>query len=1801
VLERGEAWADYPIAITVDDFGDKFSLIAHTDRRLSGSRVLEYLSCALQALTEALENAPRTPVHELAVVPAAERRRILEDFNGTEVLCPIDRLIQEEFEAQVQRAPDAVAVVCEGERLTYSELSVRANQLAWYLRTKGIGPDERVGIYTERSLEMIVGILGVLKSGGAYVPLDPRYPAERIAYMLADAAPRIVLIQERLRTQLPVSDVKPIALDSQWDEICRQSSTNITSGAVGAHPGDLAYVIYTSGSTGKPKGVMIEHRNVLLLWHGLNRLYDQVGRCLRIALNAPINFDASVQQLVQLLSGRTLYLVPDDTRRDPERMLRFIEEHEIEGIDCTPSQLNSWVRMGLLNRARLKLRMILVGGEAIEYGLWRALAGSETIQCYNVYGPTECTVDTTAAPIAGKGTEPHIGQPMRNRRIYILDDHKRIVPIGISGEIYIGGAGVGRGYLNRVELTAERFLKDPFSSDQGDRMYRTGDLGRWRADGTIEYLGRNDQQVKVRGFRIELGEIEAQLANLPLVKEAVVVAREDIPGEKRLAAYVTPKDSTVPPDSRDLRVRLKASLPDYMVPSAIVVLERLPMTPSGKLDRRALPVPEFDAYVRHHYEAPRGETERALAGIWQELLHLDRVGRNDNFFELGGHSLLIVQMLQRLRRVGLSTEVRRVFEFPTLSDLSGALTATGVSQVEVPPNRIPPGCETITPEMLPLVRMERLHIEQIAQSVPGGVANIKDIYPLAPLQEGILFHHLLAGPDCSDPYIFMVMLAFQSREVLDEFIAAIQHVIDRHDALRTAMRWEGLPQPVQVVHRRAAMPVEAMTLDSDQDPVDQLQAQMTPKGKMLDLSNAPLMHLRIAPDPKSNRWYALLQLHHVVCDNMSLDIVLQEVNAVLEGRATCLPGPVAYRSHVAKMLLRHQTLDHEAYFRSKLGDIEEPTAAFGLTEALGDAADTESAEETIDESLARRVQTQARALGVTPATLFHSAWSLVLSHVSGRNDVVFGSVLLGRSHGGADALRTLGLCINTLPLRLKLAGTTPKGLVEQTQREIMYLMTHEDAPLAIAQRCSSIPSGTTLFSTLLNYRHKTLDLKSQFVPSTGLSVLVARSWTNYPILISVDERREGFSLSVQTDRRVDPQRVIGYMSEALKALTDALEAGSDTEPLSMSILPAVERARILRTFNATEAPYSKEVLVHELFEEQVRRTPEAVAVLHEGMELTYAELNHRANQLARYLRTHGIRPDQAVGICVDRSAEMVIGLLGILKAGGAYLPLDPNYPTERLQHMLEDAAPPIVLTQGELLSELPATGADTVVLDETLREIRENIRENLPARELSLHAKNLVYVIYTSGSTGRPKGTAMPHRAMVNLIEWHRSTFAGGPGTRVLQFAALSFDVAFQETFTTLCSGGTLVLVDEWIRRDAGELMGLLCKGSIQRLFLPPLMLQALAEYARSTGVVPETLADVITAGEQLRISPEVQAFFKRLPKCALHNHYGPAETHVVTALTLTGDPDGWPTLPAIGRPISNTQIYVLDADRRVVPIGVTGEIYIGGIGVSNGYLGKPELTAQRFIEDPFSADPDARLYRTGDLGRWRADGMLEYLGRTDFQIKIRGYRVELGEIEAQLARHEQVKDVAVIAREDDAREKRLVAYITLRDKLVPSVAGLRAHLKAALPDYMIPSALVFLESLPLTPNGKLDRRALPAPALDSYVRQQYEEPKGEIEKILEGIWQELLHVDRVGRNDNFFELGGHSLLVIKAIVRINEALGCQLHVRDIYQSPSLRELADRAAGISAADEFIDLSNEAKLDEDLCILNRTIPQRLPSC
>lgn len=2194
IVESSERQFDISLLLT-ERGGELIGTLDFTDDLFERATIERMASC-WEELLRAMVRGTEKPLDQLPMMTEIARNQVIKEFNNTMVHHFRNKLIHELFEDQVERTPNGVAVEYERHSLSYAELNSRANRLARFLRARGVNADKPVGICVERSLEMVVGLLAILKAGGAYVPFDPSYPSERLQYMLRDSAPHVLLTQERLRATLPPHIAEVVSLDTDWGGIATFAGDNLVPSSLQLSPRNLAYVIYTSGSTGAPKGAMNDHRGVV---NRLQWMQDQYGLDPRdrVLQKTPFSFDVSVWEFFwTLMSGARLIVARPQGHQDPAYLAQLVDEAEVTTLHFVPSMLQVFLDRHQPGSCK-SIRHIVCSGEELSATLRNnCLKLLPEARLSNLYGPTEAAIDVTAweCQLTDSGSRVPIGRPISNTQMYLLDPRGQPVPIGVVGEIHIGGVGVGRGYFNRPELTAERFVANWFSEDSENRLYKTGDIGRWRIDGSIEFLGRNDQQVKLRGFRIELGEIEAQIASLSQVREAVVLAREDVSGDKRLVGYIVPTgrgldeaddgsgaadeliqqwesiydnsyesgnggveptfagwnssytglpipieqmrewleftvarirqcrpqkvleigcgvgllveklapecgvyhgtdlsavairnlrrwvgtkqqlrhvevsqrvatdlnwaaagsfdtiilnsvvqhfpnvnylllvieraltlvspggqifigdvrnrdlleqfhgsvqltkavadmtteqlrmrirqavehekqlvtspeffrllprrfpritkvevlikrgrfenelttfrydvflhvdrpyigepaeierlysgprsveqveadlqrhrpatlrmsrianrrlaygnqilkifetgntlqraeqlcetlgktlpsgedpetfwdlgerygylveltsahdskqgqfdvqltDATAVIDRgrigrgielpvtlendlrkycndpmalkrRDrlvsrLREALKTRLPEHMIPNAFVILDAFPLTPNGKLDRRALPAPELGLYSTRQYDPPHGTVEEALTRIWQELLQVERVGRYDNFFELGGHSLLIVQMVERLRRLDLSADVRDVFESPTLADLATKLRSGPVGHLPTPPSLIPTGCDKIFPQMLPLVELDLDHIARIVQTVPGGAGNVQDIYPLAPLQEGILFHYLL-NERGGDTYIMPTLISVSSREKLDDLIAALQGVIDRHDSLRSAVLWDQLPQPVQVVYRRATLPVENLPLDSQRDPVEQLKERMRPEQQRLDLRKAPLMRLQVAADPSGARWYALLQLHHMTGDHHSLEIMDDEVMSFLEQRAPQLPVPIPYRIHVAQALAYSRANNAEAFFRGKLRDVEDTTAPFGLSDVYGDGSQIEEDRTTLDATIAKGVRAQARRLGVTAAALFHAAWGLVVSNTAGRDDVVYGSVLLGRMQGTAGAQRIHGMFINTLPIRLRLRRISVRDLVEQTQRELVELLQYEQVPLAVAQRCSGIPGSTPLFTTLLNCMHSApASLPERPGAELGIYMIARREWTNYPITISVDDRGDEFALMAQTDRRINPSRMMAYLQTAIRSLVEALERTPQAPALALSILPENERRQVIESYNPDPIPL-RDLTIHELFEEQAERTPDAIAVLSGESRLTYAELNNRANRLARYLRSRGVGPDQLIAICVERGAEMFVGLLGILKSGAAYVPLDPVYPTDRLVKMLGDAAPRILLTLGQQRGRFPEAAAEVFALDDDWIQIDKECADNLDLGGLRGRANSLAYVIYTSGSTGQPKGVMVQHINVVNLWQGLDQVYGRLDAcNRVALNASLNFDASVQQ-LVQLLSGRTVVVIPQSVRRDPAIFLNFIEEKRIAGIDCTPSQLKSWI----SAGLLvrgKQRLRVVLVGGEA--IEPELWDCLANSPEINFHNVYGPTECTVDATIARIKNAIG---APHIGHPMRNRRVYILGSSGQPVPIGVPGEIHIGGAGVARGYLNQPELTADLFVPDQFSTERQARMYRSGDLGRWRPDGTIEFLGRNDKQVKVRGFRVELGEIEAQLERHPLVKQATVLAREDAPGEKRLVAYVIPCSQggmeITPDVDTLRSYLRSVLPDYMVPGAFVVLERFPWTSSGKLDRRALPAPELGAYMIRQYEAPQGEVEEIVAGIWQGLLRLERVGREDNFLDLGGHSLLAMQVMVRIRSLLAVEISVSAIFRFPTLRQLSSQIESLRLLHR---LDDAAKSDPD---------------
>jgi len=1680
----------------------------------------------LERVLEQVAADADTPLSRLDLLGQAERSVVLEEWNRTEAEYPADRCIHDLVEAQAARTPGAVAVVVEDESLTYAELDERANRLAHHLVRLGVGSEARVGVCLERGMEMIISLLAVLKAGGAYVPLDPAYPAERLAFTLADSGVVVLLTQESLRSTLPLADgVTVVSVDGAASEIAAESAESPARRAV---PRSLAYLIYTSGSTGVPKGVAIEHESAvaLLAWAANVFTAEELSGMLAAT---SISFDLSVFEIFLPLSLGGRVIVVENALALPGSSAAS----EVRLVNTVPSAIAALLKSDGIPSG---VRTVNLAGEPLRAELVDALYARGGIErVYDLYGPSEDTTYSTWT-LRRAGGPTTIGRPISNTLAYVLGASLLPLPAGVPGELYLGGRGLARGYLGRPGLTAERFVPDPFSGEAGARLYRTGDRARWRADGTLEYLGRLDAQVKVRGFRIELGEVETALRRSPGVTDCVVLAREDAPGEKRLVAYVVGGA-----DVEALRAHLRQSLPEYMVPGAFVSLDQLPLTPNGKVDRKALPAPDH-APVEGEYVAPRTPVEEVLAGIWAEVLRIERVGVRESFFELGGHSLMGIRVVSRIRVVlGVELPLRVLFEGPTVAEL--ALRVEEMRRADLPV--LPPVAPTERTGAMPLsFAQERLWF--IDRLDPGSTAyNI----PVAWRLGGALDHSALER--------------------------ALGEIVRRHEALRTTFTEAG-GSPVQVIapFRGFTLPVEELAVAGEADREGAVRHRADEEAaRPFDLAAGPLFRAALLRVDAEDH-VLLISMHHVVSDGWSLGVLFRELSSLYAayregGESPLRELPVQYADYAAwqREQLAGEVLDRQlAYWKEQLAGAPELLEL--PTDHPRPAVWTHRGA-TVPVDLSPELLERLRALGRSEGTTLYmtllGAFQVLLSRYSGIEDIVVGSPIAGRTRREVEEL--IGFFVNTLVLRTDLGGDPSfRQVLRRVREAALGAYAHQDVPferlvaeLQPERSLSHSPLFQVLF-TLQNAGDTGADIPGVRTDIVESGVSTAQFDLHLAFAEGLHGLRAVMRYSTDLFERSTIVRMLGHLEQVLEEVAEDAELRLS----QLRVMGTAERRRVLEEWNGTAVDYPAELCSHELFEAQVERTPDTVAAVYEGEALSYAALNARANRLAHHLRSLGVGRDARVAICVERGLEMLVGLLAILKAGGAYVPLDPAYPADRLRFMLEDSDPQVLLTHGvpgELFAE-----SDVPVIDLATESSSWASHPSSNPERAGLTPDHLCYVIYTSGSTGRPKGVAMPHRPLVNLIAWQEPERGRSRAAVTLQFTTISFDVSFQEIFTTLATGGRLVVASEDARHDPSAVLDLVEQGAVERLSLPFSMLQLVAEEAVERGSRPLSLREVQTAGEALRITDPIRQWFGALG-VPLHNHYGPSETHVATSFSLHGASDSWPLLPSIGSPVANTQVYVLDSHLSPVPQGVPGELYLAGVCVARGYLDRPGPTAERFVADPFATEAGARMYRTGDRVRWLSDGTLDFLGRVDHQVKIRGFRIEPGEIEAVLRRHPTVAECTVLVREDVPGDKRLVAYVVGEVE----TESLRDHLRGSLPDYMVPSAFVRLDALPLTPNGKLDRKSLPAPEYEADA-ERYVAPRTPTEEVLAGIWAEVLRLERVGVRESFFELGGHSLLATRLVSRIRAVFGVEVPLRVLFEGPTVAELAVRVEEMRRAD-----------------------------
>ncbi|MGW7488587.1 amino acid adenylation domain-containing protein [Streptomyces sp. NPDC054786] len=1753
-LEEAPEGTHYPLSLAVFP-GPPLVLELNHRADLYPPEQARLLLERLRLLLEQFVAHPDTPVGRLPLLTEEERPLVRRTADPRPTPVPPGTLV-ELFEAQAARTPDATAVVCGDRSLSFAELNRDAHRLARRLIELGAGPERPLAMMLPRSTEAVVAMLAILKSGAVYVPVDLEQPAERISAVFTELDPLLAITTSDMAARLPDGPPR-LLLDA---EQARHGGTDVTDAdrIAPPHPDSLAYAVYTSGSTGRPKGVAVTHRALANMFHSHRaHLFEPeaaaADRPLRAALTNSLVFDASFSQLLWMVAGHELHLIEDRVRTDPQALLGHVAEHGIDVLDTTPSFARQLIGEGLL-RGTSPTRVLALGGEAVDPSLWDELRTADGVSTYNLYGPAECTIDAMYARVADHA-RPVIGDPADNLRAHVLDACLRPVPPGVAGELYLAGAGLARGYLGRRALTAERFVADPFGH-AGARMYRTGDRVRREEDGTLGFLGRADDQIKIRGFRVEPAEIEAVLTADPAVQHAVVVAREDRPGSPLLVAYVVAAPGSAP-DPTALHARVADALPGYMVPAAVMELPELPVTVNGKVDKRALPAMRFDT---DSSAGPRGATEEQLCALFAEVLGLDAVGVHDNFFQLGGDSLLSMRLSALARRAGLEVSPRDLFVHRTVAALAEACGSRSAG----PADQVPDG---------PLLELTESEDEELTAAYPDAV----DVWPLTSLQQGMSFHALLQ-PDGVDPYITQQALELTGDLSAAVLRSAFDALLARHANLRARFVRLASGRAVQVIAERAETPWRECSV-ADLDPERQqqeIQALLAEEhDRPFSATDAPLLRvllIRLA----QRRHLLVVTDHHLLLDGWSMPLLYGELFDAYAhgGSADGLPPAVPFRTFLAWLTGRDRVAAEQAWSKA-LDGLAEPTLVAPHADLSASVAQGTVAR-TLDAAVTDRIGAASRAAGITVNTLFNGAWAIALERLTGRGDVVFGTSVSGRTSGLPDAERAIGLLMNTVPCRAVLDPAEPlSAALARLQSEQAELIAYHHFGLPEIQRVTGLGE---LFDTIVGFedagaahgdvQHRLpgleVALRDASVPGTA----------HYPLRLLV---RPGSTLNITLHYRTDlyTEATAEDLLASVLRVVETFTVSPELPVGGLDLLSASTRRTVLDTWAAT-APARLPRTIPEMFAERVAEHPHAPAVLTGSEELDYATLDARANQLARVLLGLGAGPERIVAVLLPRSARLVTTILAIWKSGAVHMPVDTGYPAERIEFVLSDAEPHLILAEPQDLQKIPEGLRDRVVTTDRLVVPEDTAAGDVTdaERPVPLSPQCGAYVIYTSGSTGRPKGVLVTHGGLASFLATQRRHLDLGPHRRVLWFASPSFDGAMGELNTALLSGSCVVVGTFEEMLPGRPLADWVARTGVHCMTLPPSSLAAMPD-----GSLPEGVT-VVTGGEVL--PRELVA--RWAPGRRMLNIYGPTETTIIA--TVDG-PLSAQSAPSIGRPVVGARIRVLDRCLRPVPAGVPGEVYISGAGLARGYLHRPGLTASRYVADAFG-EPGARMYRTGDIAQWLPDGRLDYVRRADDQVKLRGFRIEPGEIEVVLTEDPSVRHATVLLREDTPGVRRLIAYVVAAGSAGVDPAALREWVAARLPEYMVPAAVVAIDEVPTTPHGKLDRDALPAPGFAP--AEGSRTPRTAREELLCRLFAEVLQLDEVGIDDSFFELGGDSITSIKLVTAVRDA-GLDLSPRDVFTHKSVAELAAVAAeaALQPADDDADAAHlsldEAELDE----------------
>lgn len=1725
--------AKFELTLDMENTVDGLVGVLEYQTDLFNQEIIDRMSAHFQTLLANIVQNPDQPINELQFIIESERRELL--YRSIEKqdtsLCS-----HEIFAKQAEKTPDAIAIIFEDQTITYEELNQQANQLAHYLRKKGVGPEIMVGLCIDRSIDLIIGILGILKAGGAYVPIDPTIPKARLDYFIQDSGINLLLTQDDLSNEYCTQNIDKILLDKDWLKISKESKENLNSDV---HPGNLAYVIYTSGSTGDPKGTLIPHENITRLFASTSKWF-QFNENDTWTLFHSYAFDFSVWEIWgALLYGGKLVIVPYWVSRDTEKFYDLLIKEKVTILNQTPSAFYQLIKVDekrLLSPTQLSLRKVVFGGEALEYRLlrpWIQKYGDKVPQLVNMYGITETTVHVTYRPITCEDIEKNIksmiGITIPDLYVLVLDAYMQPVPVGVQGELFVGGAGLARGYLNKPELTATRFIDNPFSQEP-EKLYRTGDLGKILLNGEIEYCGRIDNQVKIRGFRIELGEIESKLVSHPKLREAVVVVNEDSDVNKKLLAYVTSSNDI---KSKELRDFLRETLPDYMVPSQFMILEQFPLTSNGKIDRGQLLNNISEVTVnKEDYIGPRNEVEEIITEIWSNVLEQKLIGIDDNYFELGGDSIKSIQILSLIKEKGYTVDMADIFMHQTIRKLA-------------PNIRKKSNFSTQLIESLPVI--SKKDMQKISN-------NVEDIYPLTKLQEGMLYHSELS----SITPIYHNISTFRIRAPYEEeaWTFAFEELLSRHPILRTSFDFINFSEPMQIVHHKVELPIKFVDLthlnkkDQDVELNKEFEYETITS---FDWMKAPLLRVRIYKLSDDVIQMSIIE-HHAILDGWSVASMQTELFSLYQSK---IKKERTDKNSKPKVLFKHYLeLERKALHDQKQKEfwINKLTNMTFSKMPRWNNVEMESKMELVEfnipKELSNAIKSLAMNIKVHVKSILLAAHFKVISILSGNQDIVTGVVSNGRSEE-KDGEKVLGLFLNTLPIRINVSGGTWIDLIKTTFKEEQETLDFRRYPVSqIQQDCG----GDMLFETFFNFTNfhvykSVSDLKD-------IEILQEDGIANTSFPFGVEFGQDLSTSDIRMDLRWDMAEfskeqieLIGdYYLKVLNSMVDNPKGNHESKHFLSE-----KEMKLMKEWNDTQVLYEEDHILHRLIEFQVEKSPEQIALKFEKETLTYREMNNRINNFANELIESGVKPGDFIGICLDRSIEMVISLIGILKVGAAYVPMDPENPVNRIADLIKDSGISMLITNQRLKEKISSSTQRIKCIEEKGEMAAYRFIKN-PNVEVS--EKDMAYMLYTSGSTGKPKGVIVSHRAICNRLLWKQDYFKLSNNDRVLQKTPYTFDVSIWEFFWPLITGACLVIAKPNGHKDPNYLVNIIQEENISTVHFVPSMLQEFIEEDIGNCT---SLKRVLCSGEALPFDLQQRFFAKS--ESDLFNLYGPTEAAIdVSCWKCIRDDKN--KIVSIGKPISNIQLYILNNELQPVPIGVTGELFIGGVGLAEGYHQQPAITEERFIASPFSTNSKERLYRTGDLAAYSLNGNIEYKGRTDYQIKIRGFRVELGEIEAVISSHPIIRDCVVLYTEMVTGMGHLAAYLVTNQNDNIEIKELQEYIRQFLPYYMVPTSWTILDNMPLTSSGKADRKQLPAPDFMLNIQGEYVPARDILEWKLVRIWEEILHVKPIGVRNTFVELGGHSLLAVRLMTLIKKKLFKQVTLPLLMKNDTVEKMA---------------------------------------